>query len=77
MKQANNEKLAQKQENDGVIDLQERMDKIILKVATLKSSARLNMQQLVEVHDEVMNDSKDNGTTETIEELYKLRQTLK
>ena len=52
MKQANNEKLAQKQENDGVLDLQERMDKIILKVATLKSFARLNMQQLVEVHDE-------------------------
>ena len=60
-----------------MIDLQERMDRIILKVAPLKSSARLNMQQLVEVHDEVMNDSKDNGTTETIEELYKLRQTLK
>ena len=34
------------------------------------------MQQLREEHDEALNASSGNITTETIEELYKLRQTL-
>ena len=40
------------------------------------SSARFDTQKLREEHDEALNSAKDNGTTETIEELYKLRQTL-
>ena len=64
------------QEKDQVLDLQERMDKTILKLATLKSSARLNMQRLREEHNEALNAAKDNGATETIEELDKLRQVL-
>ena len=35
------------------------------------------MQQLREEHDEALNSAKDIGTTETIEELDKLCQTLK
>ena len=46
------------------------------KLATLKRPAGLNMQLLREEHDEALNSSKDNGTTETIEELENLRQTL-
>ena len=34
------------------------------------------MQRLREDHDEARNSAKENGTTETIEELDKLRQTL-
>ena len=34
------------------------------------------MHQLKEEHDGALNDAKDNGTTENIEELEKLRQTL-
>ena len=37
------------------------------KLATLKSSARFNMHQLREEHDEALNATKHNGTTETIE----------
>ena len=59
-----------------MLDLKEHTDKIIPKVATLKSSTHLNMQQLREEHDEALNASKDNGTAETIEELDKLCQTL-
>ena len=51
--------------------------KKILRLATLKSSARLNLQGLREEHDEILNAAKNNGTTETIEELDKLRQILK
>ena len=36
------------------------------KISTLKSSTRLNMKGLIEEHDEVLNTTKDNGTTETI-----------
>ena len=38
----------------------------------MKSSAHLNMQQLREEHEKALNSAKDNGTTETIEELDKL-----
>ena len=48
LKEANDAKLSQKYEKFQVIDLQELMDKIILKLATLKSSVCLNMQQLRE-----------------------------
>ena len=52
------------------------MYKTILKLSTLKSLTRLTMQQLREEHDEALNAAKKNGTTETIEELHKLSQTL-
>ena len=41
--------------------------KKILKLSTLKSSTRLNIQRLREENDEALNDAKENGTTETIE----------
>ena len=37
------------------------------KLATLKISFHLNMYRLIEEHDESLNATKDNGTTETIE----------
>ena len=43
------------------------MAKKILKLVTLKSSARSNMQRLSEEHIEVLNAAMDNGTIETIE----------
>ena len=52
------------------------MEKIILKIETLKSFTLLNMQRLREEHDEALNAAKANGTTETIEEIDKLSQTL-
>ena len=52
------------------------MGKKILKLSTLKSSARLNMHQLREEHETFLNTAEDNGTTETIEGLDKLRQIL-
>ena len=52
------------------------MGKAIPKIAALKISVRFNMQRLIEEHDNVLNAAKDNGTTETIEELEKLRQTM-
>ena len=58
-----------------MLDLQERMDKKIVKLATLKSSASLNTKLLREEHNEALNTTKDNGPTETIEEIEKLRQT--
>ena len=53
------------------------MGKTILKLTTLKSSARLNMQQLIEEHDEALNAAKDNGTTKTVKEVETFRQILK
>ena len=55
---------------------QERMGKTILKQETLKSYTCLNMQKLREEHNAVLNSDKDNGTTETIEQLDKLHQIL-
>ena len=66
LKEANYAKLSQKEEKDQVLDFQERMDKTILKLSTLKTSARLNMQRLIEEHDEALNAAKDNGTRENI-----------
>ena len=40
------------------------------------SSASLNIQLLIEDHDEAINSDKDNCTTENIEKLEKLRQNL-
>ena len=76
LKEANDKKLDQKEEKDQVLDLHEQMGKTILKLGTLKISECLNIQKLIEEHNEALNASKDNGTTETIEELYKLRKTL-
>ena len=50
-----------------MLDLQERMDKTILKLATLNRSICLNMQRLREEHGEALNVSKGIGITETIE----------
>ena len=52
------------------------MVKIILRLATLKISAHLNIQWLREDHDKELNSAKDKGTTETIEELDKLCQIM-
>ena len=59
-----------------MLDLQEQMDKKTTKLSTLKSSTRLNMQQLREEHYEAPNASKHNVTKGTIEEIDKLRQNL-
>ena len=48
----------------------------ILKIATLKSSVRLDIQRLIKEHDEVLNVAKYNGASEFIEELDKLHQIL-
>ena len=52
------------------------MGKTILKLATLKSSNPLHMQQMREGYDKALNYAKENGTTETIEELEKLHQIM-
>ena len=59
-----------------MLDLQEHMEKIILELETLKRSTCLNMHRLREEHDEALNAANENGTTENIEELDKLSQTL-
>ena len=76
LKEDNYAKLDQKEEKDQVVDSQERMYKIILKLAFLKSSTRLNMKKLREKDDEVLNDANYIVTTEAIEELDKLNKTL-
>ena len=52
------------------------MGEIVLKLATLKILAHLNIQWLREDHNKELNAAKYNGTTETIEELYKLCQIM-
>ena len=42
----------------------------------MKRSTRLNTQQLIEEQDKALNAAKENGTTETIEELDKFSQNL-
>ena len=59
-----------------MLDFQEHMDKIFLKLSTIKSSVRLNMKQLREENDVALNSIKGNGTTDTIEELDNLCQNL-
>ena len=49
-----------------MLGFKELMDKTIIKPANLKRSDHLNIQQLREEHNEVLNDAKDNDTTETI-----------
>ena len=67
LKEANDAKLSHKQEKYQVIYLQELMDIIILKLSTLKISARLNMKQIREENNEAPDVAKDNGATEFIE----------
>ena len=76
LKEDNDSKLSHKDEKYKVIDLKDHMEKKILKIATLKISARLNMHWLIEENDEALNASKENGTTKRIEELNKLHQIL-
>ena len=52
-----------------MIYFQERMDKTILKQATLKCSTHLNMQQPREKHDEALNVVEENGEAEFVQEL--------
>ena len=59
-----------------MIDLQEHMKKKP-KLATLNMSTCFNVERLNEEHDEALNDTKENGTSENIEGLYKLHLTLK
>ena len=77
LKEANDGYLDQKEEKKQVINLQEQIGKIFLKLAILNISDRLNTQRLRKEHDKEPNADKDNGTTETIEELAKLCQILK
>ena len=44
MKEANDENMDQEEEKNQFLNLQERMDKIFLKLATLKISFHLNIQ---------------------------------
>ena len=76
LKEDNYGNLDQKEEKNQLLNLQERMGKIILKLATLKISACLNFQLLREDHDKQLNAAKYNGTIETIEELDKLCQIM-
>ena len=55
LKEANDAKLAQKEERDQVLDLQQRITKTILKQSTMKSFACLNIERLREEHDEALN----------------------
>ena len=72
LKEANDTKLPQKEEKGQVLDFKEHMDKIVLKLETLKISTCLNMKQLREENDEVLNAATGNCITEIIEELDKL-----
>ena len=59
-------KISQKEDKDQVLDLQETMDKTILKVSTLKSSTYFNVQLLREEHDEELNAAENNGATKFV-----------
>ena len=76
LKEANDEKLDQKEGKYQVLNAQEWMVKTILKPSTLKSSTPFHMQKMIEEHDKGLNAAKENDTTETIEELKKLRQII-
>ena len=69
LEEDNDSKVYQQEEKYQVVDLQELMDKTILKPAALNRSAHFNMQKLREEHDKSLDDTKDNGTTETIKNL--------
>ena len=49
-----------------MLDLQERMDKTILKIETPNRSSHFNIQKLIEEHNGSLNTTKNNCTTETI-----------
>ena len=72
MKEANDENMDQEEEKNQFLNLQERIDKIFLKLATLKISFHLNIPWMREENDKYLNTAKENGTTETIKELDKL-----
>ena len=76
IKEADDGNLDQKKEKNQLLNFQERMGKIILKLATLNISVRLNIQRPREEHDKELNCARYNGTTEIIEELDKLCQIL-
>ena len=59
-----------------MLNLQDHMDRKKLKSATLQSYIHLSMQRLREEHYEALDVTKDNSTTETIEELDNLSQNL-
>ena len=59
LKEANDAKLAQKEEKDQVLDLKEHTDKTILKIETLKISDHFNMHKLRKEHNDVLNATKD------------------
>ena len=71
LKEANYGNMYQKDEKNQLLNLQERMSKIILELGTLKISDRLNIQWVRVDHDKYLNAAKDNSTEETIEELDK------
>ena len=77
LKEDNDAKLNQKEVKEQALNAQDQIGRTIVKLATLKTSAGLNTSVLREEHDEAINTSKDNCTTETIEKLEKWHQTLK
>ena len=76
LKEDNDRNLDQNEEKNQFLNLQERIGKIILKLETLNSSSRLNIQWLIEDPDKYLNSAKDDGTTKTIEEPDKLCQIM-
>ena len=52
------------------------MGKTILELSALNSYTCFNMHWMREEHKKALNAAKENGTTETIEELDKLRQIM-
>ena len=76
MKEGNYAYLDQKEEKEKILDFKYHIETKCLQIATMKSSTRLNMQELREEHYEALNASKHNGTKGTIEELDKLRQNI-
>ena len=59
-----------------MIDFKEHAENKNSKTSKPEELCHLNMQQLREEHDKALNAAKENNTTETIEEIDKLHQTL-
>ena len=76
LKEANDARLAEKEERSQVQDLQTRMDELILQLATLKSSSQMRIERLQEEHQEELKVAKESSSAEVVMDLLKLRQSL-
>uniref|UniRef100_A0A7S4JL07 Uncharacterized protein n=1 Tax=Odontella aurita TaxID=265563 RepID=A0A7S4JL07_9STRA len=72
-KEATDAKVAQEEEKDQVLDLQARMDKTILQLATLKSSTRVNMARIKGEHEKELKAAKDSSASLVQMELDDIR----